>query len=283
MSSSLLYPSVSWGEQSHENRILRCRFNDRDAVLKQYARKERFVAEKAALSICERLGISPAILSACEDQLVLYRTWIDGTHLFHPSALEKSRTQDASKLGTVIRVLHSVKMTGFGDLGGELFDNWQQQQSTRISTRLGQASLSTAIAMKLEKCLQASMCLMTRTVRSALLQHDLKPSNLVKDRAGEVRIIDFDQAKCGDPLSDVAKLKWRTFNTETVGCWQVFCQNYFGTSKLPAESEHAIDFYDTMHCIGALAYWNTFRFESYRAHAVDAMKRLRCLAPACFF
>lgn len=100
----------------------------------------------------------------------------------------------------------------------------------------------------------------------SLLQYDLKPSNLMYTDSG-LKVVDFDKASWGETEMDLAKFFWRTAKFD-----EKILSNVTSNLKMKVSTQK-IKFYLFLHCIGALAFYETLnnkKKKSYQKHIIEA-------------
>jgi aminoglycoside phosphotransferase (APT) family kinase protein len=143
-------------------------------------------------------------------------------------------------LATYLRQCHAIEGDGFGLLAnaendGELSgsqESWSDYLSVeldrhvRLTTAAGLVSAAEAADIAAVFATVASVAPLSR---GRLLHGDCGPHNSIRTLAGQVLLIDWEDAVLGDPLFDVAM--WATFNPPRR--WEVFFDAYFGRSWRP--------------------------------------------------
>jgi aminoglycoside phosphotransferase (APT) family kinase protein len=120
------------------------------------------------------------------------------------------------QMGAALRRLHEIPMDGFGYvLGGGIETPhptnaaYMAHAFERLFRRFRDQSGDNALTRELEQAAGARFDLLTLCQRPALLHQDFQPGNLLAERGddGALRLtglIDFANARAGDPLMDLA-------------------------------------------------------------------------------
>ncbi|WP_380836417.1 aminoglycoside phosphotransferase family protein [Streptomyces cremeus] len=239
--------------------------------MKQYQRQERFMSEVRALRLLGAHGLSPLARESCAEHLAVRIERVAGKPLAGPLVLgSPSEERFAGRLGGLVRRLHAVPSPGgVGPLSRPVADSWQDFLLPHLDRRIEALPLPTHYSDGLRTWIVERANNLTRHVPTPrLLHHDLKPANILVRPGGSVMLCDFDQARGGDPFSDLGKLWWRTFDARPGKAWTAF-QQANGTDAR-ANADDTIRFYLVVHCIGALAYWHDFAHPGYFRHARSA-------------
>ncbi|MBC9718000.1 aminoglycoside phosphotransferase family protein [Streptomyces sp. TRM66268-LWL] len=232
-------------------------------LIKQYAREERFTSEVRALLILGPHGLSPQAKAVCAEHRTLLMTRTEGRPLREVLLGGRDDERIAAQLGQIVRRLHQVPAPCTGPLGAPSPLPWTEFLTAHLQMRITTLPVSPRDADRLWEWLEKRLARLLPLDNPRMLHHDLKPANLLRMPGGSLRLCDFDQARGGDPLSDLGKLWWRTFATQHTGPWRAFSRAY----GLEPEAEEPILFYLVVHCVGALAYWHDNARPSYFRHA----------------
>ncbi|MEU9397041.1 aminoglycoside phosphotransferase family protein [Streptomyces sp. NPDC048324] len=253
----------------YENRLLAA---GRDALVKQYQRAARFHSEARALDLLGPLGLSPHCLGACAQHRALLAERIDARPLAGPLRGGRDDEETAARLGALLRQLHSTPADGTGPLNAPTAEKWPRFLRRHLATRLGSLPLTARPADRLWALVDEHLTVLGEWDTAYVLHHDLKPANILRTPEGDLVLCDFDQARGGDPLSDLGKLWWRTFTAAQSRPWQVFLHAY--GRETDEQTQAAVTFYLIVHCIGALAYWHDHTRPGYLRHARSARQLL---------
>jgi len=177
----------------------------------------------------------------------------------------------AARIGARLRRLHAVPVPGTGPLDSVTRDPWQCFLRRHLAGRLATLPLTSQDAGRLWALLDTGVSLLGADVVPRMLHHDLKPANILRRANGEIVFCDFDQARAGDPLSDLGKLWWRTFGATVTRPWQAFLSAY---GQPGCSTQETVRFYLVVHCIGALSYWHDYAPARYHDHACSAQMLL---------
>jgi len=240
-------------------------------VSKSFKSKKNFLTEKKALEMLKGQNISPYILAVKPNCLTLQ--YIEGKDLNEDNFRENNIISAAAK---TIHKLHSV--CNCKDIGDLLTapptqqKSWQEHLLKKTKARIDEIK---DCPIQLEKIYERIYSI-SNPMKLSLLHHDLKPSNMIFYQK-EVYLIDFEKASIGDHLHDLGKMKWRCFSKHP-SKWNNFLNFYFSlerTEHYRKDSLELIDLYEALHCIGALAYWYSYRIPHYQKHALSAEKKLK--------
>lgn len=236
-------------------------------VRKTFLRKERFVAEAAACALAQEASVCPPLRSVNEKELSLLREWAPGLpielHNADPTLVEGQ----LESLAETIRRLHQCTAPGWGPVEQTSPLGWVGYLRDRLELRLAQARPALAAEDRLRAWALSRMERIKVPPMPALLHHDLKPANILL--AGDrIALVDLEHAKGGDPLSDLAKLKWRTLRFDD-RLWQIFLKAYVGATP-DSSIEQTVEFYVGMHCLGSVAYGVCTQSSAYAAHVASA-------------
>ena len=157
---------------------------------------------------------------------------------------------------------------------GDASGGWADYLRSRLAIRLAEASLEPNFESRLSDWVSERLEKLVVPAAPVLLHHDLKPANLIVTEEKFV-LIDFEQAKGGDPLSDLAKLRWRAFG-QREDLWSEFCTAYMGSDRT-MEMDQRVLFYQALHCLGSIAYRTVFANRAYAFHVDSARAWLRNL------
>lgn len=231
----------------HEVRIQRSSVGWR--VHKQFARPESFWAEVAGLSLAAP-DLVPELLRADISCLVVVRGYVRGA----ASSLPWSPSVEMAVLATLCR-LHATRVGSSGHLVLDPQERWTSYIARRAELRIQSLRLRTADETRLSAYVDAHVRSMP-VHADRLLHHDLNPTNvIVQSTDRRAILIDFEHSIGGDPASDLAKLRWRAFSRVGVtDRWQRFRGLYEEHSGTEV-SDAVLDFYETMHAIGSIAFW----------------------------
>ncbi len=244
----------------------------RRTLVKQYQRAARFNCEARALELLGPLGLSPRTLGMCEQHHALRIVRIDAQPLAGPLLSGPDDEEAAALLGPLLRKLHSIPADGAGPLSSPSAEDWPHFLRRHLGARLGSLPLTARLTDRLWAFLDEHLDALGGAGAAHMLHHDLKPANILRTPAGGLVLCDFDQARGGDPLSDLGKLWWRTFAAVQSRPWQVFLSGYGCPDA--ERTQAAVTFYLIVHCVGALAYWHDHARPGYLRHARSAQQLL---------
>lgn len=124
---------------------------------------------------------------------------------------------DAYRLmGAALRHFHQIPMDGFGYILGEGIEApqttnaaYMTDQFERLFAKFRDRSGDADLARKLEQAVRPRLDLLALCQRPMLLHQDFQPGNLLAERAADgafrlTGLIDFANARAGDPLMDLA-------------------------------------------------------------------------------
>jgi aminoglycoside phosphotransferase (APT) family kinase protein len=263
-------------DSGYENRIEIVWDSGDLLVRKTFLKRERFLAEVRATRMVETSRLAPRLRSVSENELVLVRDWVPGTAIdLH--AVPATTGGPLARLAVCLKHLHGHAAPGWGPLGQPLPSGWLDYLRERLSIRLTQARPVLASGERLRDWALVRMEELCAPDAPVLLHHDLKPENILVS-GDRIVLIDFEHATGGDPLSDLAKLKWRTLQRDP-RLWRMFFAAYSGRAVDPV-AEAAVDFYLAMHCLGALAYGACSGNAAYTPHVRSATRILASLLAA---
>lgn len=263
-------PALSGGDErrsdgEYENRLAAS--DAPDVIIKQYAREARFRSEVLALRLLAPLGLSSDLLSLCADHRTVRMTRIDAVPLARPLLGGADDERIAIALGTHLRALHAVCVPGVGPMSALENESWPRFLRRHSTARLESLPLTEGDLGRVWSFLEPQMSALDVRLVPRLLHHDIKPANLLLGASGRIALCDYDQARGGDPLSDLGKLWWRTFAVGFGEPWRAFLQQYGCRAD---EVQAPLEFYLVVHCVGALAYWHDYARPRYRNHAQSA-------------
>ncbi|WP_405889736.1 aminoglycoside phosphotransferase family protein [Streptomyces sp. NBC_00133] len=264
----------AWPQQSgdggYENRVTVDA--DQRALIKQYQRMARFHSEARALDLLEPLGLSPHTLGTCENHRALRMDRIEARPLDSPLLNGREDEETAARLGTLLRRLHKTPAPGVGPLHAPGAEDWPHFLRRHLTTRLASLPLAARPADQLWSYLDGHLAALEEDGTAYVLHHDPKPANILRRPDGSLVLCDFDQARGGNPLSDLGKLWWRTFDATRSRPWQIFLNAYGHPDD--GETQRSVACYLIVHCIGALAYWHDHGRPGYHRHASSAQRLL---------
>lgn len=241
-------------------------------LVKQYQRAARFHSEARALELLGPLGLSPRARDGCEQHYVLRIDRIDAQPLVDPLRDGKDDEETAARLGMLLRQLHSTPAPGTGPLNMPSTEEWPNFLRRHLATRLRSLPLTGRPGDRLWGYLNERLATLGEVGAAYVLHHDLKPANILRTPEGGLVLCDFDQARGGDPLNDLGKLRWRTFTAARLRPWQVFLSAYGREDD--EQTRATVTFYLVVHCVGALAYWHDYTRPGYLHHARAAQQLL---------
>ncbi|MFJ8954971.1 aminoglycoside phosphotransferase family protein [Streptomyces sp. NPDC102383] len=239
--------------------------------MKQYQRRERFESEVRALRVLGTHGLSPLARESCAEHLAIHIERVAGRPLAGPLVAGSPVEEGVGeRLGHFIRRLHEVPSPcGVGPLNAPVAASWPAFLSPHLDRRIEALHLPDHHADRLRAWFADRIdALTSQAPPPRLLHHDLKPANILIRPGGGVMLCDFDQARGGDPFSDLGKLWWRTFDARPGRAWSAFRQAYGADAR--ANADDTVRFYLVVHCLGALAYWHDFTRPGYLRHARSA-------------
>ncbi|MFJ9174951.1 aminoglycoside phosphotransferase family protein [Streptomyces sp. NPDC102360] len=239
--------------------------------MKQYQRWERFESEVRALRILDAHGLSPLLREACAEHCAVRIERVAGKTLAGPLVVGSPGEEGVGeRLGRLVRRLHEVpSLGGVGPLNTPVTASWQDFLLPHLDRRIEALHLADHRADRLRTWFAERIGDLTgQAPAPRLLHHDLKPANILVRPGGSVMLCDFDQARGGDPFSDLGKLWWRTFDARPGRAWSAFRQSYGADARENADD--TIRFYLVVHCLGALAYWHDYARPRYFRHARSA-------------
>lgn len=258
------------GDGGYENRVTIAA--GQRTLIKQYQRAARFHSEARALDLLGPLSLSPRVMGACEQHRALRIDRIDARSLDGLLLSGRDDEETAARLGTLLRRLHSTPAPGTGPLNAPSTQDWPHFLRRHLATRLASLPLAARPSNQLSSYLDEHLAALEEDGTAYVLHHDPKPANILRRPDGSLVLCDFDQARGGNPLSDLGKLWWRTFDTARSRPWQVFLSAYGRPDD--EETQRAVGFYLIVHCIGALAYWHDHTRPGYHRHACSAQQLL---------
>jgi aminoglycoside phosphotransferase (APT) family kinase protein len=174
--------------------------------------RKSLVVQKRAASV----GVRVPTIVAAQVELREPRdfTWIVEEYLrgyeFYPERMDPElRKPTSADIGRQLRLLHTVELNGFGYLTRNLQDaphatwgGWLDQQEARVED-----------ALRIAACRPPDIPVITnayRTLRhtyvdsSRLCHGDFSDDNLLVEDGSVIGVIDWENARAGDPASDVA-------------------------------------------------------------------------------
>jgi aminoglycoside phosphotransferase (APT) family kinase protein len=253
----------------YENRLAAA---GRHTLVKQYQRAARFHSEARALDLLGPLGLSPHALGTCERHRALRIERIDARPLSGPLRGGRDSEETAARLGALLQQLHSTPAPGMGPLDAPSAEDWPHFLHWHLAMRLSSLPLTSRAGNQLRAYLDEHLAVLGEPDTAYVLHHDLKPANILGRPDDSLVLCDFDQARGGDPLSDLGKLWWRTFAAAQSRPWQVFLSAYRQDDD--ERTQAAVTFYLIVHCVGALAYWHDHTRPGYLRHARSAQQLL---------
>lgn len=240
-------------------------------IIKQYEREARFDTEVLALRLLAPLGLSPELRGLCTDHRTVRMSRIAAAPLARSLIGEADDERTAAAIGVHLRALHGVRVPGVGPLNALSNDSWPGFLRRHLAGRLESLPLTERDLDRTRSFLESQLAALDAGLTPRILHHDIKPANLLLSPSGRVALCDFDQARGGDPLSDLGKLWWRTFAGSLGGAWRAFLHAYGCRVN---EVQVRVEFYLIVHCLGALAYWHDYARPRYRDHARAARELL---------
>ncbi|MGH3319268.1 MAG: aminoglycoside phosphotransferase family protein [Streptosporangiaceae bacterium] len=239
---------------------------DADTLVKQHQRPARFRSEAQALRLLASTRLAPQLCAVCEPHRTLRMTRLEGRSLAAPLVEGYDSEHLAAAVGAHLRLLHRVTAPGFGPLHASTACSWPCFLRRHLTTRLASLPLTSGDLDRLWAFLGPHLGTL-HIEGPRLLHHDLKPANILFGANGVIGFCDFEQARGGDPLSDLGKLWWRTFAATRSSAWRAFLTAY-GSPE--GDQYDRVRFYLVVHCIGALAYWHDYGRSRYLNHARSA-------------
>lgn len=265
---------------NYENEVRFALHHGARVVVKRYRRSSRFWSEVNGLMIAGPAVPTPRLLEVRPEALEVTLSRTDGTPLHNILDMPRAHHVDwPEKLARCLQRLHACAAPAYGTLdypSAQGYPTWLAYLEARFAERMAQVRLSDADRKRLVNWFTDHLGLVDTTC-ACLLHNDLKPSNILVADDGTYVLIDFDRSAGGDPLSDLGKLFWRTFGHKESPEWARFQQTYFGRTPT-AKVSQLIRFYASLHCLGAVAYFHSFRVDRYARIAAEAADLLHSAA-----
>lgn len=229
----------------------------KDCVLKRYKSVNNLKNEVKSLKLLENVDLInvPRVAYVNLKQMYVIESKCRGMSLNHYPDVVKIKS--CSDLFQQVELIHTVSGASWGYVSGQHYKNLETYITSKLGYRLKESQLdlkvTNIIFSKAKELLKSR-----KNVTPCLNQYDLKPSNILFDNDKKVSIIDFDKALFGDPLMDYAKLKWR-FQMFGIKIWPTFSK----LAGFTVSEREYINVYLILHCVGALAYYETYKYENY--------------------
>ncbi|MDZ5475620.1 aminoglycoside phosphotransferase family protein [Bacillus atrophaeus] len=243
-------------------------------VEKKFRSPDRFYCELNALNLCDGVIKCPKVLDIDKKNLRINLSFIYGESII---AQQTNKTH-LINLAEILQKLHCIKVENFGYLNSDVtsqLDNWLIYLTNRFNKRVLDLGLNIENINKFESYFKSNLDnLICEDLKPVLMHHDLKPANIIVTPNNDIALIDFDRACGGDPVSDLAKLYSRTFHREETNEWFFFLERYLGKTT-DKDIMKRIEFYDVLHSMGSIAYYNSNPSLKYKKIADNAKTHIR--------
>jgi aminoglycoside phosphotransferase (APT) family kinase protein len=157
---------------------------------------------------------------------------------------------DAESFGELLAKFHSIDIKGLGNFtkdGFKLIDykSWWDYRSDLLINVWGKR-IQTRMDKKLfESCLsylkEYYVRFQNKKSTPCLIHCDYRPANILKNKSGELSLIDFESTRSGDPGYDFIKM-YESFGHDKKR-WQAFQKGYADIKELP-DLESLIPYYE---------------------------------------
>lgn len=239
-------------------------------VFKKYSNIDRLLCEQRCLEKLYHENIFPKILNVNINQKQIIMTRVNGKIIDRKVAI-----CNLDELCGAIEKIHAYKSMQSGYLSDSSSESLKEYLIKKSKVRID--SLKSFIVGT--EVIESNVCQNLKNIRfpktNCLLHYDLKPSNILFDSmSNKFKFVDFDRALYGDPLMDYAKLLWRTigFSPNNV---RDLLKSLTPFYTIDSNFKHRLILYIQLHCIGALSYYVTNKFESYKFIADDALRIIK--------